>query len=48
VSTASKAWVILNQLGYQNVVVLSPEENPEQLKYKFQPDTMVRLEQDSM
>jgi len=48
VATASKAWVILNQLGFKNVFILSAGENPEELKYKFQPDTSARLEQDSI
>jgi hypothetical protein len=48
VATASKAWVILNQLGYKNVMILTSEENPDELKHKFQPDTTVRLEQDSI
>lgn len=43
-SKAEKAWVILNQLGFKNVVLLSSEENPEVLKYKFQPDTAAGLE----
>lgn len=47
VTTASKAWVILNQLGFKNVFILNINKNPEELKYKFQPDTTVRLEQDS-
>ena len=47
-ATASRAWVILNQLGYKNLRILVLEENPEALKYKFQPDTTARLEQDSM
>ena len=45
---ASKAWVILNQLGFKKVFILNIGGNPEQLKYKFQPDTTVRLEQDSI
>lgn len=44
IATTSKAWVILNQLGYQNILILTSEENPEDLKYKFQPDTTARLE----
>ncbi|WP_319482700.1 hypothetical protein [uncultured Draconibacterium sp.] len=44
ISTSSKAWVILNQLGFDGVYILSDEENPEVLKYKFQPDTTTRLE----
>ena len=47
-ATASRAWVILNQLGYKNLRILVLEENPETLKYKFQPDTTARLEQDSI
>ncbi|MEK7719499.1 MAG: hypothetical protein AAB347_07800 [Bacteroidota bacterium] len=48
VATASRAWVILNQLGYKNLRMLTFENNPEELKYKFQPDTTARLEQDTM
>jgi len=40
----AKAWVILNQLGIKNVFVLTNDENPEVLKYKFQPDIKVGLE----
>jgi hypothetical protein len=46
--TAEKAWIILNQLGYKNLFILALEENPGELKYKFQSDTTARLEQDSM
>jgi len=48
VATASKAWVILNQMGFKNVFILNTGRNPEELKYKFQPDTTARLEQDSL
>lgn len=48
VATASKAWVILNQLGFKNVKILATEKIPEKLKYKFQPDTTARLELDSI
>lgn len=47
-ATASKAWVILNQLGFTNVFILNTKVGSEELKYKFQPDTTVRLEQDSI
>jgi rhodanese-related sulfurtransferase len=40
---SAKAWVILNQLSFDNVYLLSETEG-EVLKYRFQPDTMVRLE----
>ncbi len=41
--TSAKAWVILNQLGFDNVFILS-DEQPEVLKYKFRPDTEARPE----
>ncbi len=44
VSTASKAWVILNQLDFQDVLMLLPAKNTEAFNYKFQPDTTARLE----
>ncbi len=43
-SALAKAWVILYQLNFKNVFVLSGEENPEVLKFEFQPDTSARLE----
>ena len=48
IATTSRAWVILNQLGYKNLRMLTFDNNPEELKYKFQPDTIARLEQDTM
>jgi nitrogen fixation/metabolism regulation signal transduction histidine kinase len=48
VATASKAWIIMNQMGFKNVFILNTVENPEDIKYKFQPDTTARLEQDSI
>jgi hypothetical protein len=44
VSESAKAWVILNQLDFKKVFIFSNEENPEVLKYEFQPDTTARLE----
>ncbi|MEI8115296.1 MAG: hypothetical protein WCI54_16815 [Bacteroidia bacterium] len=48
VATASKVWVILNQIGFNNAFILNSGGNPEELKYKFQPDKSARLEQDSI
>lgn len=48
IALASKAWIILNQLGYKDMLILTSVENPEELKYKFQPDTTAGLEQDSI
>lgn len=45
-STAVKSWVILNQMDIKNVFVFNTEENPEVLKYEFQPDTAAKLESD--
>lgn len=44
VSTAAKAWVILNQLGFKDVLILNLDKNQEVFKYKFQPDTSAKLE----
>lgn len=33
----AKAFVILIQMGFKNVFILSNDENPEVLKYQFQP-----------
>jgi hypothetical protein len=41
-SVAVKAWVILNQLDFKNVFILSDEENAEVLRYEFKPDTATR------
>ena len=43
-SVAVKAWVILNQMGINNLFVLSNDENAEVLKYEFQPDTSATIE----
>ena len=48
VSTTAKVWVILNQLGYKKLLILTPDDQPEVFKYKFQPDTTARLENDSI
>jgi hypothetical protein len=36
---SAKAWMILSQMGYRDLYVLSEEETNEVLKYKFRPDT---------
>lgn len=46
VSESAKAWIILNQLDFENVFILSNEENPEVLKYEFQPNSAIK--QDSV
>jgi hypothetical protein len=43
-SVAVKAWVILNQLDFKNVFILSDEKNAEVLRYEFKPDTAATIE----
>lgn len=43
ISVAMRAWIIVKQLGIENVFVLA-EKDAEVLKYEFQPDTVERLE----
>lgn len=38
-SQAAKAWVILNQLGIENLFILTETKNPETLRHIFVPDT---------
>jgi hypothetical protein len=35
-----RLWMLLSQLGYSNLYVLTTESDNEVLKYKFQPDTL--------
>lgn len=44
ISKAEKALIILNQLGLKNLFILSTEENPEVLKFEFQPNPVVGME----
>ncbi|MCY1720630.1 hypothetical protein OU798_09770 [Prolixibacteraceae bacterium Z1-6] len=44
IADATKAWVILNQLRFKNIYILQTTENSDVFKYKFQPDTLARLE----
>jgi hypothetical protein len=44
ISTLSKAWVILNQLNFSDVLILNLDKTQEVFKYKFQPDTTAKLE----
>lgn len=41
IESAAQAWIIMNQLGFDNIFILSNEGKPEAFKYKFQPDTTV-------
>jgi hypothetical protein len=38
-SISAKAWMILSQMGYRDLYILTEKESSEVLKYKFRPDT---------
>jgi hypothetical protein len=38
-ATAAKAWMILSQMGYRDLFILSEKDSSEVFKYKFRPDT---------
>jgi hypothetical protein len=39
-----RIWMILSQMGYKDLLILSDDTDPEVLKYEFRPDTMSRPE----
>jgi len=41
---SARMWMILSQLGYKKLYILNDSTDNEALKYKFQPDTVTRLE----
>lgn len=43
-SVTSRAWIILSQLGFSNIFILTSDSKPEVLKYEFRSDTLVRPE----
>ena len=38
-SISAKAWMILSQMGYRDLFVLTEKDSSEVFKYKFRPDT---------
>lgn len=36
---SAKAWMILSQMGYRDLFVMTDRDSTEVLKYKFRPDT---------
>lgn len=44
VAVATRVWMILSQMGSENLYILSEDPEPEVLKYEFRPDTMARPE----
>jgi len=43
-SVSIRIWMLVSQLGYKNLYILTNESDNEVLKYKFRPDTLVRPE----
>jgi hypothetical protein len=39
---SARIWMILSQLGCRNIYILTENPGNEVLKYKFQPDTLLR------
>lgn len=39
-----RIWMLLSQLGYKNLYVLTTESDNEVLKYKFHPDTLTKAD----
>jgi hypothetical protein len=37
---SARIWMILSQLGYKNIYILTKNDDSEVLKYKFRPDTL--------
>jgi hypothetical protein len=40
VSVSARVWMVLVQLGYRNVYIITENTEDEVLKYKFRPDTI--------
>lgn len=36
-----RIWMLLSQLGYSNIFILTSDRDNEALKYKFRPDTII-------
>jgi hypothetical protein len=38
-SISAKAWMVLSEMGYHDLFILTEKDSSEVLKYKFRPDT---------
>lgn len=41
---SARIWMLLSQMGFKNLFILDDSAGNDFLKYKFQPDTIIRLE----
>jgi hypothetical protein len=44
VDLSARIWMVLSQMGFDNLYILTDDTVNEVLKYKFRPDTLVRPE----
>ena len=44
VSVSARIWMLLSQMGVENLYILTEDTEPEALKYKFRSDTLARPE----
>ena len=43
-AVSARIWMVLSQMGYKNLYILTTDSDNEVLKYKFRPDTISRPE----
>ena len=43
-AVSARIWMVLSQMGFENIFILTNDPESEVLKYKFRPDTLVRPE----
>ena len=43
-ATVARIWMILSQMGIQDIFIITDDTNDELFKHKFRPDTLVRPE----
>ncbi len=44
IAVAVRIWMLLSQMGIENLYIFSEDPQPETLKYEFRPDTLTRPE----
>jgi hypothetical protein len=43
-AVSARIWMILSQMGRKDMFIVAADDEPEVLKYEFQPDTLTTLE----
>ena len=41
---SARIWMVISQMGYNNIYIITNDTDNEVFKYKFRPDTLVRPE----